>query len=640
MKTSMIAAAATLVLSACATATLPATEADNSEAERSALGTFGEATAIVGSAEDSGIGDDWRVDPEALTLEILELTGADGTKITAFMRYPKDGLDPASPGLVFHHGGPGGHGARLIGAGRYAAEGLAEKGYTTITIVSRHSNNYVDEPLEHSAYDVEAAVNALKMRGVDDIVLVGNSMGSIRVALYMRDRPDPSIRAMVHVAPTYDLDAYTRDLSSIAGEPYAGVMADAEAAVARGDGRLPSPEAGNPNRLATPPLFQNGFGRPHTAAVFLNWWGQGEGRGPALSRLVPDFEVPQLYMGGSADRVTPPERMKLLADLSVKAGRADYIVYEDGDHYFSGYQQEVIDDIASWLDEIGLAPAPRVNVDFIDTLQQVDWNGVMFTTRSPGLLYEPESVDAETLAARPAFLILPDHLGALLDEDMDDLARAIASTGHAVVVGQLQSDGFRGSQNASFERVRGDLAAWQEAASKRGYDNMIGIGLGQGAIWLADDLTNNPDSELLSYIMINAPTSLRTHLIEGIGEADYQAHVDDAETLISTGTDRDRVLHIAYQSPFVSGPAGLMRIIQYAPTFLELYGPDASTDIVAALNQAETPTLLLAGPNRFYQSQEAWAGVEAGETVTVEWREGGVNSPADIADAISAWLQD
>ena len=167
-------------------------------------------------------------------------------------------------------------------------------------------------------------------------------------------------------------------------------------------------------------------------------------------------------------------RTSPLAAASVKAGQADYIVYQDGDHYFSGFQQDVIRDIAEWLDGLGLAPRPRARVDFIDTLQQVEWNGVEFTVRSPGLLYEPGGVDSSVLRSRSAFLLIPDYMGALLDEDMDDLARAIAAKGHSVIVPQLQSDGYRGAQNASFDRVRDDLAAWQEAGEPTMEDRVRG----------------------------------------------------------------------------------------------------------------------------------------------------------------------
>lgn len=639
MRTSTIFALVSGAILMTCTPTLASSQEGASQEKAAAQisNPFGEAEAVISSAADSGVGEG-ALDEGEVGMEIVNLRADDGKIVTAFIMFPAAGLDPASPGIVFHHGGPGGHGARLIGAGRYAAEGLARKGYTTITIVSRHSNGYIDTPLEESALDVEAAVRALQQRGVNDIVLVGNSMGSIRVALYMVHLPDPSIKAMVHVAPTYDLDDYTSKLSSIAGDAYEPTIQAARDAVARGEGRLPSPATDNPHRLAAPPLFQNGFGRPHTAEVFLNWWGAHPGRPNALMALVPDFHVPQLFMGGEADRVTPPARMKALAEASINAGVADYLTYPDGDHYFTGYQSKVIDDISAWLEKIDLAPAPRAKVRFLDNLQEVNWNGVMFTTRSPGLIYEPEGVDPATLRKKPALLLLPDLMGALLDEDMDDMARALAATRHAVIVPQLQSDGYRGSQNASFDRVRGDLDAWQFAAQKAGYGEIVGVGLGMGGVWLADQARQADDSGFKGFVLVDPPVSLNMHLGEAIGKDALAALTADAVNLIQTKTDRDRALHFAFQSPYVEGEEGLTRLVQYAPTFLEIWGPDAATNAEASIKQSNDPVLILAGPNRFYASPEKWQDVAAKENVDVSWSESELNDQSAIATAIADWV--
>ena len=596
----------------------------NSRAVRTFLATL----ALLIGAFNAGAQD------ASIDIELLTLTADDDRKIAAFVMHPKAGVNPASPGVIFHHGGPGGHGARLIGASRYAAESMAELGYTTITIVSRHSNSYVDEPLENAALDVDAAMNVLLAKGIEDVVLVGNSFGSVRVSMFMRDRPSPHVRAMVHVAPTYDLNKFMKELSDMAPD-YAMHLEKLRRAVKDGQGRLPSPDADNPDRLATPPLFQTGFGRPQTAATLLNWWGPDADN--HLSDIIAHFEIPQLLLGGTNDRVTQPERLEFIKASARKSPRVDVITYQDGDHYFTGYQEKVASDIAGWLAELGLAPAPFATVRFIDNSQIVEFNGVDFPTRSPGLIYEPQH--AGDVHERPAILLLPDWQGYLLSDSMDNMARAIASTGHTVVVPQLQSDGFRGSQNTSFDRTRQDLAAWLDAVKQAGYERVVGVGLGTSGLWLADNDRHAPDSAFTGFVLVNPPISLREDANAGLGRNRLSELVEQANEWIAAGTDRNQVIHAAYQSPYVPGEPGLNRIIQYAPTFLEYYGPDSRMELGRYIDRSSRPILVLAAPNRFYDSDDRLVRAlrRAPKAATLVWQAGST-TPNSVANAIGEWL--
>ena len=573
---------------------------------------------------------------DSLHIEFLTLETEGGREIAAFVMYPKAGMNPASPGLVFHHGGPGGHGARLIGASRYAAEALAKRGYTTITIVSRHSNTYMDEPLENAALDVDAAVDVLRRKGIDDIVLVGNSFGSVRVAMFMRDRPSPFVRAMVHIAPTYDLNTFMQEMSDMAPD-YADHLAALRRAVKDREGRLPSPAVDNPSRLDTPPLFQTGYGRPQTAETLLNWWGPDADN--HLSDIIAHFEIPQLLLGGTADRVTQPERLEFLKDSARNSRRVDVITYADGDHYFSGYQNDVANDIANWLEELELSPKPLAIARFIDNEQVVEWNGTKFLVRSPGLIYEPADPSGAHLE-RPAVLLLPDWQGYLLQPSMDDMARALAATGHTVVVPQLQSDGFRGSLGTTFARTRQDLAAWLEAIEKAGYPRIIGVGLGTSGLWLADNDQAAPDSAFEGFVLVNPPVSLRDAAVRGLGKDRLVALVDEANALIDAGDARQQVIHTAYQSPYVDGEAGLRRIVQYPPTFLEYYGPESKMDLTRYTRDANRPTLIFASANSYYDSAEPLKQAlrRTPRTTSLRWSSEAI-TPKLLANALTTWRE-
>ncbi|MEM9879451.1 MAG: alpha/beta fold hydrolase [Pseudomonadota bacterium] len=569
---------------------------------------------------------------DTLDLDLFQLQADDGVVVSAFMMYPKTGLNPASPGIVFHHGGPGGHGARLIGAARYGAEGLAKLGYTTISIVSRHSNRYVDEPLENAALDVKAAVEALAARGIDDIILVGNSFGSVRVSMYQRDYQDPRVKAMVHVAPTFDLNDYLKELSDMAPD-YDAWVEKMRRAVKDRQGHLPDPAMDNPERLATPPIFQTGFGRPQTAATLLNWWGPDSDN--QLSDIIGDFDVPQFLLGGTADRVTPDYRFEELKKAATKTPRVDYKYYPDGDHYFNGYQADVIADTAAWLKELGLGPAPRMTTRFIDNRQQIEFNGVIFNARSPGLHFKPDVVEEKT-----AFLLLGGWKSALLDEDVNDQARALAGLGYGVVVPQLNSDGYRGSQSTRFARMHQDIADWLAAAKAAGYDKVIGIGQGYSAIWIAA-AADLAEKGLSGLVLVNPAVSLRETAMAALGKGALAEYVAQAEDLIAQGKLKTDTIHMAYQNPASQQADGLERVIMYPETFLAYYGPDAQMQLARHAKDISVPVLAVAGANRFYASpasiKKGLKGIPKSQ-LTFDWRADQHISPDVLADAVATWL--
>ena len=56
--------------------------------------------------------------------EIIYLKASDGVTIPAVLMTPAAGLNPHTPGIVLHHGGPGGHPVRSVGAPRWALNTL------------------------------------------------------------------------------------------------------------------------------------------------------------------------------------------------------------------------------------------------------------------------------------------------------------------------------------------------------------------------------------------------------------------------------------------------------------------------------------------------------------------------------------
>ena len=80
---------------------------------------------------------------------------------------------------------------------------LAARGYTTLSILSRHAAGYYSIPQEAGSADLKAAVDWLAGLGIRDVVLAGHSFGSARIALYAAQSGDARVKALVHYAPAH-----------------------------------------------------------------------------------------------------------------------------------------------------------------------------------------------------------------------------------------------------------------------------------------------------------------------------------------------------------------------------------------------------------------------------------------------------
>ena len=146
--------------------------------------------------------------------DVVYITTEDGWRLPAILMTPASGLNPHTPGIVFHHGGAGGHPVRSVGAPRWAAEYLAARGYTTLSILSRHSSGpnraYMGTSFDVATKDIKAAVDWLDDLGAPQIILAGHSLGSIRITRYMVETEDARVDAMVHFAPTRNMPDWMR----------------------------------------------------------------------------------------------------------------------------------------------------------------------------------------------------------------------------------------------------------------------------------------------------------------------------------------------------------------------------------------------------------------------------------------------
>ena len=289
----------------------------------------------------------WSDDARPIGQLMVQLTTDDGVQIPGVLMYPANGINNSAPAIVLQHGGPSGHAARQIGAYRFAAERLAALGYTTISPVSRQSDDYYKSKFDEIIYDLGAAVDFVSALGHERIVLLGHSIGSLRITRYTVRTQDPRIKAHVHFAPTADMYPLYKDR-----EGAAAMFAAAQAAVAAGNGGWNvSPEEPDADpSLRAPVMLATAPGRLQTAEVLLDWWGPTANT--SNSDWFKHIRVPLLLLGGVDDPVVPPGRLEALAALATNSPRVDYRWYEGGDHYFTGFEDASSSYVAEWLEDI------------------------------------------------------------------------------------------------------------------------------------------------------------------------------------------------------------------------------------------------------------------------------------------------
>lgn len=119
-----------------------------------------------------------------------------GATLSGLLYSPKR---PGRTGVVLV---PQGQGGFIDGLHDYnpLAQQLTDAGYYFLLSNMRTASGWTYERFESALPDVAAAVKALKSRGVEDVILVGTSLGGPRIAYYAYKSQDPSIKALVFMS--------------------------------------------------------------------------------------------------------------------------------------------------------------------------------------------------------------------------------------------------------------------------------------------------------------------------------------------------------------------------------------------------------------------------------------------------------
>lgn len=554
--------------------------------------------------------------------QTVQLGASDGRTVPALVTYPDGGPDSGAPVAIFHHGGPGGHPLRALSASRWAARYFAERGYITISILSRISRDLIDQPFGAGVADIAGAVDWASQLSSGPIVLVGHSSGSISSTLYMAQTNDARVKAIVHFAPTAAGPEWMA--RSMGEERYRSVVAQMQALVAQGQSDRPVYED---HRLA-PPAPQNiTYGYLMSASTWLSWWGP-DSRNRNI-RLFPQIRVPMLMISGDADIFVSRAYQEELRTAASASPRVDSIILDGGvSHEFTGSEARAAALAVDWLSHIGVRASPRIATRLVD-LQ-------IGASRRSGIIYEP--VDP-ALRKPMAVLLLPDFADDVLLTPLDTIAPRLARAGYTILVPQDVGSGW-GHYRAVRDAVSVEQRSWLTYLTDQGHARTAVIAHGWAGTLVPALVSPSPLGPVAGVALIQPPPAPADFAIDALGRVEYDRAVDQAEAAVARNEGGTTMIIAQYRAV---GEAVAPRqwIIGMASGFLSFWGPSAPTAPIAALAANDQPVMLVdAGEGRFLR-REVQSRPASGEQISSLWYDGHASpfeAPDRLATDIAAWL--
>jgi|GEM_PF-1974785 len=465
--------------------------------------------------------------PSAARFELLALptgeTGPYGNEpLMAGLFVPSGGEDIHGPAIIFVEEGPGSHPAMPSVASRFAAERLAAKGYTVVSIFSRIDRGFGNTPFEGVASDIRVAIDHLEARGHEDIVLAGHGIGATAVSLYLAAAKDAlfdspgsrRVKAAVFLAPPSD------DLRKEGGMAAPGRLEEkvAEARAILADRAPPRDPMDGQRTVTHGDMIQS-------PQMFLNYWGPD-----AKTRIgdyVPKIVQPILMIAGTADDRVPAGRMAALKAAARASAGVDTIDLPGVDHGFDGAGDQVADRIAAWLATNGLGVPRRVRTELIDT-KFVD--GQVF----PATLYTPEG-GADP--GKPAFLLQWGTGGDMWHSATQWLAWRLAQKGYTVLSPRIRMGGGVGLQRSTYAEADSDLKSWLNALQQRGITRVVAEGHSLGGILVSNIAV--ADKRIVGLVYLAPTRDSPTRARECQGDAHYAKVVAEATAAVISDGGRD-----------------------------------------------------------------------------------------------------
>lgn len=484
----------------------------------------------------------------------------------AIVYTPASGANPYSPVIVMLDQGPGSHPLEQGQATRFAAERLAAKGYTVMSLYAGQERGFPLVPLKDTAWAVRGALDYLEVAGYEDVVLAGQGYGAIAVANYLATQPDKlmdnggerRVKAVVLFNPLTELRAYPRaDLQ----HDYEARVAKAQASVASGRGLYPrNLMPGHSTGHHEDPWVLAG---PYIAPAegFLDYWGPQAAQRNA--ELLTQLPVPTLVLAGAKDPTVSVGKLRVLQTQA----RVDLHVYPEGQAHFQGLEARSSEDMATWLASQGLGPRPAVRTQALDV--QTDGGRLL-----QGVLYTPA---AKTPRKDTAIMFISGRTADTIQSSSHWMGWRFAQDGYATFAPGMRVSGAAGIQSSNLAEVAVDIGKWIDRAAALGYRRIVLAGHSNGGIWLSNYISLTHDKRVVG-TMYFAPTLDEPTWAKARDGANYEANVARATAAVARGDGLREVI-------------GLMT----AQTYLDTSSPSSRALHSERVKEFKLPGLAIAG---------------------------------------------
>lgn len=545
---------------------------------------------------------------------IAEAPGGGRIPTPAVLFMPAKGANIYGPAIVMLSTGPGAHPLEAGQASRFAAERLAAKGYTVLSLYGKWDHDFPTVRFRDTVWAVKAGIDYLEMAGYEDFVLVGQDYGAIIAAEYLASQPDllldnggeKRVKAVVLVNPVTKLRAFPR--AGLGGDDYGARVGAAQASVASGRGLYPKAlEPGQGPPPATDPWVGNGvFVQP--AEAFMELWSPAaQTRNLAvLSKL----KVPGLALVSGEAAWT--------SEAHIIAEPLTTVRFAGDGGNFAGQEERATKAIADWMATLDLGVRPAV----ITTTLDVTTGGGRILQ---GIRYAPaKGVDPK----RPVIMLIHGRVGDTIQSSTHWMGWRLAQQGYVVIAPGLRISGVAGFQSSRLTEVREDIGRWVDKAAAMGAKRIILGGHSNGGVWLSDYIAKTQDKRIVGTIYIaptrDSPTYARDHSPPG----QYEKDVARARAAQAAGKDMD--VAIGFMS---------------ARAFLDNNAPEADTIHTAKVAMFDLPGITFTGakdPLMTPDFVEAFGKAYKGKLTAVRYDNGshGLRENKDrlIADMVM-WLR-
>lgn len=219
----------------------------------------------------------------------------------------------------------------------YLSDALATRNGQRETLARGGAHERLDEAL----LDIIAAVDLLRQRGIDDIVITAHSTGAVKAALYLMGDPIEEVRGFAMLSPSDDVGIQWDNV----GERFEPLLQQAREQVAEGSG----------SDLMPPDTFFY----PIDAQAYMELFdpaGQGnvfdvDDHGNGL-RALGAVTVPALVVLGSEDIAVVGDKAKAAAAIVAALGSSatsDWVIIDGAGHDYAGHEPDLGTALSNWL---------------------------------------------------------------------------------------------------------------------------------------------------------------------------------------------------------------------------------------------------------------------------------------------------